>query len=257
MSVRVTQHKMSPEEHTWETPAAAVALGEDEVHVWRVGLDRPDVDIAQLAAILSEEERARAARFRSKELRRRYTVARGVLRSILADYGGVPPEAIAFVYGSHGKPELACPADAPLHFNLSYSQDLALVAATRIAPVGVDIEWTKRTRPIDQLVERFFAPGERRDYHSLAEDQRRLAFFHCWTRKEAFAKGLGRGLTLPLHAFEVTLLPEEPAAVHAMEGDADEAKQWRIASLAPADDFVGAVAVRAHDWRLRRLVWSP
>ena len=164
-------------------------------HVWRVPLD----DVSQLEAYLptlSAEEQARADRFFRDVHRRRFVIAHGALRRILADYLDVMPGVLEFVTGEHGKPALtpiAGPQPAAVEFNLSHSGDLALVAVTRANPVGVDVEQWDEGVECMELAERFFSPNERRALRALAKAPNHVVagFFAAWTRKEAYLKATG------------------------------------------------------------------
>ncbi len=181
-----------------------------EVHVWHVLLDVPPDRARRLAGTLAPEESARADRFRSPTDRTRYIVARGVLRSVLGAYLGEDARDVKFFYGAAGKPELVPRGVRSLggdilRFNLSHSHGRAVVALNRGRRIGADIE---RVRPIDDmdaLTQRFFSASERSDLSGVAEGEKLLAFFTCWTRKEAWVKATGEGVGTDLTAFSVSL----------------------------------------------------
>jgi 4'-phosphopantetheinyl transferase len=238
-----------------------------EVDVWAVPLDPPEAEVAALARLLAPDEAERAERFRFERHRRRYTVGRGVLRTLLGRYHGVPPRAVAFGYGAKGKPFLAEPAAgaparhrayAPLHFNLSNSEELALVAFCREAEVGADLE---RLRPMPDclhIAERFFSAAERQALAAQPPEELDRAFFRCWTRKEAYLKAVGDGITAPLDAFDVTLAPGEPPRMLSIDGDPGRAAAWELVHVEPAAGYLGALALPARPggWRLRGWRWS-
>ncbi len=222
-------------------------LGPHVTHVWRVRLD----DTSRVAAYLptlSLEERTRADRFFREVHRRRYVIAHGALRRILADYLDVEPLALGFVTGEHGKPALARTAGAEsagVEFNLSHSGDLALVAVTRTTPVGVDVEqWDEQVECLE-LAERFFSPHERRALRALADAPHHViaGFFAAWTRKEAYLKATGHGIVRGLHHFDVTLAPGEPARLVADRLDRDATERWTMTELAPAEGYSAALVV--------------
>ncbi len=157
---------------------------------------------------------------------------RSQLRQRLGQRLGVHPSQIEFSYNSYGKPAVA---DSSLHFNVSHSDGLALFAISRTREVGVDIERINPGFVHEGIPERFFSPQEVIALRSLPESLQARAFFHCWTRKEAYIKARGLGLSLALDSFDVTLAPDEPAAFIRGAG------AWSIESLDPAPDFVGAV----------------
>jgi 4'-phosphopantetheinyl transferase len=233
---------------------AAPAAG--EIHVWTVPLDPPGAEVAALRALLAADEIARAGRFRFDRHRRRYTVGRGVLRTLLGRYLGLPPRAVGFRYGPHDKPYLDPPGAGRLEFNLSNSEELAVVAVTAGEEVGADVEWLRPMPDALTIAERFFSTAERRELAAVPEAEREAAFFRAWTRKEAYLKAVGTGITVPLDRFDVTLAPGEPPRMLAMEGDAARAAGWSLFHLEPAAGYLGAVAIRGGGWRLSGWRWS-
>jgi 4'-phosphopantetheinyl transferase len=186
-------------------------------------LDPPQDAVRALSAHLSAPEQARAARFRFARDRRRFTVARARLRELLAERLGALPGSIDFAYGAHGKPALAGRlASSGWHFNLSRRDDLALYAFSRGGEVGVDVEAVHALPEADELAARAFSPEENASYLKASADQRSLAFFRCWTRKEALAKALGVGLSV----------------------EAEPPRGWRLESFLPLPGFIAALAHR-------------
>jgi 4'-phosphopantetheinyl transferase len=231
-----------------------VTLADGEVHVWCASLEHPPADAAELAGTLCDEEHARAARYLSPSARSQFLVGRGLLRTLLGRYLGCDSSRVAFRLGPQGKPALA--GNSALHFNVSHSYGLALFAVTRHGPVGVDVE---RVRPFDNdldLAERFFCPPEARALRALAPDQRREAFFHVWTRKEAYLKASGTGLSGGLERVEVSVAPGEPARVVRIDGDEGCAARWSLEALAPAPGYLGALALAGHGHRLCCWAWG-
>ena len=241
---------------TWAAPPHNLNIQKGETHVWRVALDQPDARVATLFALLSEDERRRAFRFHFDRDRRRFTVARGALRSILGSYLATPPERLRFGYSEHGKPFLRQPQPLllDLRFNVSHSDELALVAVTVATEVGVDVEKIRPDFAGLEIAERFFSPAEVRALRSLPIHLRSRAFFNCWTRKEAFVKATGRGLSFPLKAFDVTLAPGESPRLLRVEND--DPARWSIFEVSPAPDFVGALVVESRDVLLMGWHWQ-
>jgi 4'-phosphopantetheinyl transferase len=234
---------------SWETPPAALSLEHDEVHVWRLALDAPHTCLARLWLTLAGDERARAERYFFEQHRQRFIAGRGFMRAILARYLHQQPDSLRFCYGPNGKPSLA--ADGVLPFNLSHSEDGGLLAVSRSRELGVDLEQVRPRPNLEELAQRFFAPAEVAALAEVAAAEKDLAFYNCWTRKEAFIKASGEGLARPLDQFTVSLRPGEPARLLAVHGDPQEASRWEIRSLTPWPDFVACVALRARGWALR------
>ena len=236
----------------WQPAAHQPSLTTDDVHVWRIALEMRDPHLTSLREILADDERRRAERFHFEKDRRHFIAGRGALRMLLSRYLNQSPEAVRFAYGNYGKPRLADETNAiDLRFNLTHSHGLALLAVTSGRDIGVDVEHLRDLeRDGEPLAGRFFSPREAAVLRSLPPELRREAFFHCWTRKEAYIKANGKGLSLPLDQFDVTLRPGEPAMLLATQHEPDEARRWSMQSLLPAEGYVGALAVERHSWRL-------
>ncbi len=240
----------------WRCPPAALPLGRDEVHVWRAALDETPSRIDSFLNTLAADERTRAERFYFPRDRERFIVARGVLRAILGLYSNRAPECVFFSYSSHGKPKLAWESgDAAIRFNISHSHGVALYAVTRTREVGIDVEFIRSDLKVEQIAARFFSPYEIARLRTLPTDLREAAFFRCWTRKEAYIKAKGEGLSLPLDQFEVSLTPAEPAALLRTQRDPNEAQRWSLQELTPAPGYAAALAVQGHGWGLACWDW--
>ena len=237
----------------WPPGPEDLTLSAGEAHVWCAWLDLPSTWRDSYRQFLSQAELERAERFRFERDRGRYIVRRGLLRSLLGRYLSVEATAIDFVYNDYGKPALGSSfGECPLRFNLSHSNGLAIFAFTSGMDVGVDVEYGQRDIEYEQLAERYFSPYERTMIQSLPPESKREAFYLCWTRKEAYIKAHGEGLSLPLDQFDVSVTPGEPACLLATRGGLEEARSWTLRHLAPAKDYLGALAVRGHGWRLQR-----
>jgi len=208
--------------------------------------------MAALTAVLSDDERGRAERFRFEPGRCQFTAARAALRCILAAYLDKSPTALTFGYGERGKPFLP---ERPVRFNLSHSGDWALCALCLNHAVGVDIEFMRADRELDKLARRFFASSEAEALAALPETQRVQGFYNCWTRKEAYIKACGDGLWRALDQFRVTLDPAQAPALVWTEGDPGEAAQWTVVALDPAPGYAAALATRARVTTLRLAEW--
>jgi 4'-phosphopantetheinyl transferase len=232
-------------------PALRCELG--EVHVWDIQLDCPRHTLIRLRAILSADERERAAGFQLAEVSGRWTVARAAVRSILARYVGSAPQSLLFRIGTYGKPELAG-AERNICFNLSRTRGLALLAITDTRRIGIDAETVHPDIDIEGISRRFFARGEVDEIAALAPDAQLTAFFACWTRKEAFIKAIGIGLSFPLHSFRVTVRPDQPARLISIAGD--EPNKWTLVDLAQPG-VAAALALEGEAPVLRRFNLCP
>ena len=221
-------------------PGPAPELGADAVHIWRIDLSGP---MAARENVLSLEEQSRAAMMKHDGARSTFHQARTALRLILGAYAGLGPAQLPIVIDGRGKPALDLPG-APF-FNLSHTNALALVAVTRAAPVGVDVENIRPAPRLDDLAARFFASGETASLRGLPDAQRLDAFYACWTRKEAFVKAEGSGIANALSNFEVSVAPDEAARILSIKGDAAAAQARTLHAFRPAPDAWGAVCIDA------------
>ncbi len=235
----------------WPEAAAIPPLNGDEVHVWRARLDQPADRLEVLRRTLAPDEVQRGERFHFERDRRHFAAGRGILRTLLGRYLGCDPRELQFSYNPQGKPTLAGEG-ADLRFNLAHSHGLALFAVCRGREVGVDLERIRPEFAGEPVARRFFSPREVAVLQTLPAERRHEAFFVCWTRKEAYLKATGKGLSLPLDCFDVTLAPGEPAALLATRHDPAEVQRWSMRALAPAQGYAGALAVEGRGWRLWR-----
>lgn len=240
----------------WYFPPKILRLNSNEIHVWRTSLDMDACSIHILHQTLSADEQQRAALFHFQKDREHFIVARGLLREILSRYLNQKPDDISFYYNQHGKPELHTHGQEPLHFNISHSHGLALCAVTS-CPIGVDIERIRTDFPHSEIAEKFFSPHENAVLRSLPSNLQPKAFFTCWTRKEAYIKATGKGLSIPLNQFEVSLLPGEPAVLLSIQSDIEAASHWLLQDLNPSPNYVAALAIKRHEWQLKYWTWTP
>jgi 4'-phosphopantetheinyl transferase len=228
-------------------------LANREVHVWQLSLDQSPATANRLRQLLAANEEERARRFHFEVDRQHFIAGRGYLRIILSRYLKIGPEEIEFTYNDYGKPQIAASAapDHPLNFNLAHSRGIALYAFTHLGEIGVDIEYIRPEFPNEEIARRFFSASEVARLGDFPIEMRSQAFFNCWTRKEAFIKAKGVGLSMPLDQFDVSLDPAEPATLLRTRWNESEAAQWSLQAIETSPGYAAAVAVRAHDWQLR------
>jgi len=240
----------------WAYPPPTIILGSNEVHVWRASLDEPPPQIDSFLHTLAADEQSRAERFYFQRDRERFITAHGVLRAILGFYLNRAPKCLSFCYSSHGKPALAWESGGDaIRFNMSHSHGVALYAVARGREVGIDLEFIRRDLEVEQIAERFVSRRETATLRALPTDLRKYAFFLCWTRKEAYIKATGEGLSLPLDQFDVSLIPGEPAALLSTQSGLDEALRWSLQELTLASGYVAALAVEGRGWSLSCWQW--
>ena len=220
-----------------------LSLREGAVDAWIGDLTKAE-PVSAWESLLAKEELERAARFRFEQDRHRYVYGRGLLRELAAAYLGTNPDQLEFLYGPGGKPGLAPDAAGrQLCFNLSHSGARLLLGFGWNRQVGVDVELMRHDVETRQIGERYFSQEEQKALFSLTPAGQIPAFFRCWTRKEAYVKAVGEGLSLPLSQFDVSLLPGEPATLLATRPDAVEASRWTLRNLDLGPEYAAAVAV--------------
>ncbi|MCP4131195.1 MAG: 4'-phosphopantetheinyl transferase superfamily protein [bacterium] len=235
----------------WKIPPLHPELTGNEVHLWLIPQDDSGHKEKELRSVLAPDERERADRFHFERDRVRYTVSRAALRLILARYLHTDTPALEFSYSQYGKPSLVnMPDHENILFNMSHSGGMALCGITRKREIGVDIESIRFFDNADQIVERYFSDQEKIEYRQIPGHLKNEAFFTCWTRKEAYIKGIGQGLTHPLNSFTVSLTPEEPAMLLHLD-DSAEKDRWTLKEITVGAGFVAAVAVEGDGWLLR------
>jgi len=225
------------------TDAAEVThLPTGVVHLWKKSFDTSREEIGRCFETLSPEERARAQRFLVEPPRRAFVLTRGTLRLLLGKYLDKAPSDLSFRYTEFGKPLLN--EGNQLGFNVSHTDGVALLAFVRGPELGVDVEKIRPVKDLKDLANRFFSPAERDRLNTLeANDELHTAFFRCWTRKEAYIKGKGEGLSIPLHQFDVSLEPGETQALLATRPDPSEAGRWLLRDVTFDPSYVAALAI--------------
>lgn len=226
----------------------STSLHDRSVHVWFAALDWPNAHLANWAAVLSGDELLRARRLRFEEQRKRFVAARAVLRAILGHYLGKEPQQIEFQYTPHGKPMVS--TSNGLQFNLSHAHDLMAIGVTCCHSIGIDVEHVRPFHDFERIAERFFSAHEYKSFTSLPSHQKLHGFFNCWTRKEAFIKAVGTGLSYPLHSFDVSLKPDMPARFLSLVSGDTDLSHWSLHALQPGEGYVGAVAVASRNSQL-------
>jgi 4'-phosphopantetheinyl transferase len=239
----------------WSPPPPGLALDPGEAHVWRLRLVQPPDEQAVLAGLLSDDERRRAARFYFDRDRNSFTAVRGALRQLIGAYTGAPPAGVEFGYRDKGKPFLVAPA-GDLEFNVSHSGAFALLAFVRGPAIGVDVEHRRPLSDLMSLAEISFSPAELAALQALPAGHYTEAFFACWSRKEAFIKATGEGIS-QLAEFDVSLAPDQPARLVGVRGIERADLRWSMHALPAIADHAAALVVEAPEIRVRCWDWPP
>ncbi len=231
-------------------------LARGEVHVWRVPLNQNPDRIPEQNGVLAPEEQARAERFHFAKDRNQFIESRAALRLLLSQYLNTSPTELTFASGSHGKPGLANGLSSNgLRFNLSRRDGLALIAFTCDREIGVDVELVRTDLPVVEIAEVSFSESELAALRSLPESLQTAGFYNCWTRKEAYIKARGEGLSFPLKQFDVSLTPGAAARLLDVKGSNTEVDRWTLAELEVGEEYVGAVACEGTSLDIKYCDW--
>ncbi len=229
----------------WNIPAAGQQILPNSVHIWKAEFQsfRQVQDL--LASWLNVEETQRWQRYIAEDVRERFLTSRGLLRAIISFYTGRDPSEIQFAVSPHGKPNLCFPGQTGMEFSVSHSSGIILFAFTKGLPVGIDVETMRQELEHNMISSKYFSQLENQSILDLPQSLQKHAFFNCWTRKEAYLKGLGVGLQAPLQDFSVSVSPHEPAfLIDPLPADND-GDPWQIVAIEPQPGYAAAAAVRS------------
>lgn len=216
----------------------------NSVHIWLLRFDELKGQEQDFYNLLADEEKKRADNFFSNIDRTRYIVSKGYLRKLLEKFTLTDPEKIVFTANDYGKPALKFPT-LELYFNISHSANLGLIAISDIAEIGIDVEKHKKIKTIDKIADRFFSQTEKEVLLKLPGKHKLEGFFNCWSRKEAFIKSIGRGLSFPLKLFDVTLKPGDPAELIEIREANESANQWFLQEISVDVGYSAAFCIKS------------
>jgi 4'-phosphopantetheinyl transferase len=235
---------------------AIAERGDNQIDIWRINLATCSRTSEEWRTLLAPDEVAHADRYYFEQHRCRFTVARAAMRQILSCYAAVAPREIVFRYGTRGKPELSGKLRG-ITFNMSHSNEAALFAVTRRSALGVDIELVNREIRFAEIARGFFSATEVRCLEMLPPGERADAFFSCWTRKEAYIKAVGEGLSIPLRNFDVAFGPSIPAALLAVRGRSGERERWRMYDIEAPEGYKAALVAEGKAHQIHYWHWNP
>ncbi|MFK5951897.1 MAG: 4'-phosphopantetheinyl transferase superfamily protein [Desulfobacterium sp.] len=199
--------------------------------------------LQELEKILSRNERLKAERFFFEKDRALFVVAHGLLRKLLGRYLDILPEHVLFDKGPNGKPELlVLSRPAPFWFNISHSHEVAVFAFSNQYKIGVDIERIRNLPDSLHIAQNYFHPKEVDLLIKTPDDKKQDLFYECWTKKEAFIKGTGEGLSCPLNSFAVPFEGREGIGKICISSGKGKGKNWSVLSFKPYRGYAGAIA---------------
>jgi len=241
----------------WPSCTRPGELGKAEAHLWVVALELVPEKLPDFRSILSPDERERASRFLSDGDARRYMAARASLRSLLGAYVGIEPGELRFTYDRFGKPGLGGEAQADaVRFSVSHSEGFGLFGFVKEHRMGVDVERIRAGIDVENLAKNHFSRNEFEKLRSQPSDRQLEAFFCCWTRKEAYLKARGEGMSHGLDRFEVSVTPDEPVTILCADDDPDVSRRWTLEHLTPEPGYLGAAAVETDNVTFRYFRWE-
>ena len=231
----------------WANATQKSFILNNTIHIWKINYSDFDNEESALLNNLSKQETNRANKFYFSIDKKRYLLTRALLKNILSRITDTPARQLHFKFNEHGKPYLE--SFKHIYFNISHSGDIGLLAVTDCAAIGIDVEQYRKRLQLREIAERFFSKYETDILLNLPDNQKISAFFSCWTRKEAFIKALGLGLTLPLKNFDVTLQPAEKAKLVEIRHKNEKAADWTLKDIPLENDYAAAYAVKFKDFK--------
>lgn len=236
----------------WQLPEIQVSLSDHELHIWKSSLNVDGQRFQFLKSLLSCDEQSRAERFYFVKDKNQFIVGRGVLRVLLGNYLDTDPQKVKFYYNEFGKPFLENQfSKNNLKFNLSHSKDMLVMAFAKNVDVGIDIEYVRSDIDVLRLARHFFSQREVSELLSISSYLMNDAFFNCWTRKEAFIKAKGQGLSIPLDKFDVSLSPGEPAKLIRLHDNPNEIAEWYLQELSNiGEGYISSIAIKGKPNRI-------
>lgn len=252
MTVDTAQERMTKPCDGTDPPSMS-GTGSGTVDVWWARLVLPQSQLSRLSGCLDEAEQARAGRFHFQRDRARFVASRAVVRHILAGYLGTAPGEIRFGYGMQGKPFLLDRRD--LHFNVSHAEDVLVAGVAQGRELGIDVERMFSEAVMEEVSGRVLSKPERGLFEGLDAGERREWFVRLWTRKEAYIKADGRGMSLPLDRIDVSTFPNRVRLLTDGLDDWPLCPRWTVRNLEAAPGYTAALVSEGLDWQVTCFEW--
>lgn len=242
----------------WQQAEKHPHLSSQDVHIWRAFFDVWQAEIPRLTSVLSADEKERARRFYFEKDRSASIISRSLLRILLGRYCSLDPEHIAFNYNKYGKPTLIQDnQQVPIYFNLAHSHNTVVYAFTFIDAVGIDVEYIRSNIEYEELAQHYFSPSEVAQLQAVSDTQKPQTFYAGWARKEAYIKARGKGLSIALDSFDVTLRPDVPAKLVACREEPQAVESWSLYELPAEEHYASALALKGQCEELRYFQIHP
>jgi len=231
-----------------------IELKPNTVHIWAINFVVNEETFNSYFSLLSDDEKVRALRFKFYKDKRCYVVTKGVLRLLSASYLKMNAKDIIFEYEKYGKPKFK--SQTNLNFNVSHSGDMAIIGFVYNYTIGVDVEKIKNDFDTSEIAANFFSQKEIEALQHIPKNEQYIAFYRCWTRKEAFVKAKGSGLSFPLDEFSVTLDKDLESELVETQWNPSEKYQWQLTSFKPSLDYIAATIVNSKFYDLQYYDWN-
>ncbi|GAA4882301.1 4'-phosphopantetheinyl transferase superfamily protein [Flaviramulus aquimarinus] len=217
-------------------------LPNNKIHIWFVNFDISEKKRNILSSLLSEDELIKASKFHFKKDRNQSIITRGALRLLSSYYLNKKAKNIGFAYGEYGKPEYNF--NTKLKFNVSHSNNMAVLGFILNSAIGVDIEKIKDDFDVLDIAGNFFSELEIKALKKVPKEKQAAYFYRCWTRKESFIKGKAKGLSFPLDSFSVSIQSDKETELLETKWDEKEKNTWKLFTFSPHQDYIGAVSAQ-------------
>jgi len=208
------------------------------LHIWKIPLDITEVEVKELFPTLTAEEQENATRFRFDKHRRRYVASHAAMRKILADHLNISDAELNVVTDRNGKPYIP---NNPVYFNLSHSEEMAILALSENCSVGIDVEYVDQKVNAMSIANRFFHPLEAAQLEGLPGKDLVNNFFRCWTAKEAYLKAMGVGITEHLKVFALKYVNTNKPYVMWVDQKYSEVAKWSVYNIEFKKHYIGNI----------------
>lgn len=221
-------------------------ISDNEIHIYQSYINKPPSETDNFRNILSQDELQKADRYKFDSDRNNYITCRAILRNILSQYTDFSPEDINFSYTDKGKPYLK---NNEINFNVAHSNNYAVYALIKEKEVGIDLEFLREIPDALKIASRYFSSSEITDLKKISDAKLDRAFLNCWTRKEAFIKATGDGLSYPLSDFSVSLDSDLPEIL-LIKKKPNEIKKWSLYDVEVEAGYISSLAVMSQGMKL-------
>lgn len=221
-------------------------LGDSEIQIWKLDLSNI-YNWNPYLRLLTDEEVNKGNSFKFEINRNQFLAGKVCSKLLISNILKLPPKSIIFKKTPNDKPYLS---GLPIHFNISHSKNYVIIGITKLATLGVDVEFINRDFEITKLSRRFFSQEEAKQVNDSLNTDPYMSFYKCWTKKEAFIKAHGDGLNIPLTNFQVNIHSQKSTLLQ-LDLNTEKANDWIIEEIAMPSNYSAAFCTNAHDYNVR------